>query len=90
MFQGSQKQWQKPGSHSAVAPERFVPAHPGADNDTDSEEEEERVREEKAAGPEQPTKMVVAEVEPSGDVDTDEEMGADSKPGQEAMEEDSD
>lgn len=44
VFQGAQKVWQKPGTHIAVEPKRNIPAHPGADLDTDSEEEEERVK----------------------------------------------
>lgn len=36
--------WQKPGSHKIVVPEHFVSHHPGADDDTDSEEEEERIK----------------------------------------------
>lgn len=36
--------WQKPGSHKEVVPEHFVSHHPGADDDTDSEEEQERIK----------------------------------------------
>jgi hypothetical protein len=43
-WQGAQKLWQKPGSHKEVVPEHFVSHHPGADDDTDSEEEQERIK----------------------------------------------
>ncbi|XP_069675214.1 RNA helicase aquarius [Periplaneta americana] len=43
-FYGAQKVWQKPGTHKAAAPEHFVSHHPGADDDTDSEEEQERIK----------------------------------------------
>lgn len=43
-WQGAQKLWQKPGAHKAVVPEHFVSHHPGADDDTDSEEEQERIK----------------------------------------------
>lgn len=36
--------WQKPGVHKEVVPEHFVSHHPGADDDTDSEEEQERIK----------------------------------------------
>lgn len=36
--------WQRPGVHKAVIPEHFVSHHPGADDDTDSEEEQERIK----------------------------------------------
>jgi hypothetical protein len=36
--------WQRPGTHKAVIPEHFVSHHPGADDDTDSEEEQERIK----------------------------------------------
>lgn len=45
-MQGAQKVWQKPGTYTAAEPKRNIPAHPGADHDTDSEEEAERVKEE--------------------------------------------
>lgn len=38
--------WQKPGAHKEVVPEHFVSHHPGADDDTDSEEEQERIKSE--------------------------------------------
>lgn len=44
LLQDSQKVWQKPGIHREVQPQHKVPVHPGADDDTDSEEEQERVR----------------------------------------------
>jgi hypothetical protein len=43
-LQGAQKVWQKPGTHKEVVPEHFVSHHPGADDDTDSEEEQERIK----------------------------------------------
>lgn len=43
-FYNAQKVWQKPGTHKALEPQHKVPAHPGADDDTDSEEENERIR----------------------------------------------
>lgn len=36
--------WQKPGAQKEVVPEHFVSHHPGADDDTDSEEEQERIK----------------------------------------------
>lgn len=45
-FYEAQKVWQKPGTYTAAEPKRNIPAHPGADHDTDSEEEVERVKEE--------------------------------------------
>jgi hypothetical protein len=43
-LQGAQKVWQKPGAHKEVVPEHFISHHPGADDDTDSEEEQERIK----------------------------------------------
>ncbi|XP_023721856.1 RNA helicase aquarius [Cryptotermes secundus] len=43
-FYGAQKVWQKPGAQKEVVPEHFVSHHPGADDDTDSEEEQERIK----------------------------------------------
>lgn len=37
--------WSKPASHRVTQPKRNVPAHPGADLDTDSEEEQDRAKE---------------------------------------------
>ncbi|KAG8332686.1 hypothetical protein J6590_017911 [Homalodisca vitripennis] len=44
-FYDAQKVWTKPATHRLVQPKRNIPAHPGADLDTDSEEEEERAKE---------------------------------------------
>lgn len=45
VLQDAQKVWQKPGVRSRVMePQHKVPVHPGADDDTDSEEEIERVK----------------------------------------------
>ncbi|XP_049959812.1 RNA helicase aquarius [Schistocerca serialis cubense] len=46
-FYDAQKVWQKPGSKlssSQDGPQHFVSHHPGADDDTDSEEEQERIK----------------------------------------------
>lgn len=45
LLQGAQKVWTKPATHRVTRPLHNIPAHPGADLDTDSEEEEERVKE---------------------------------------------
>ncbi|KAL6447091.1 hypothetical protein ACFW04_001442 [Cataglyphis niger] len=40
-MKGSQKMWQKPGTMQTIgSPTHKIPAHPGADDDTDEEEEE--------------------------------------------------
>ncbi|XP_063231396.1 RNA helicase aquarius [Bacillus rossius redtenbacheri] len=43
-FYGTQKVWQKPGTHKGAEPQHFVSHHPGADDDTDSEDEQERIK----------------------------------------------
>lgn len=40
----TQKEWKKPGTTGrAVSPARHIPAHPGADDDTDDEDEQARI-----------------------------------------------
>lgn len=44
LIQDAQSEWQGPGATGkANSPTRHIPAHPGADDDTDDEEEQARI-----------------------------------------------